>query len=136
MAALVFEEHLRRAGLSDQVRVSSAGTDGWHVGESADPRAERVLARHGYPTAHTAAQLTADHLDADLLVVMDSNHARALRTRVADPDRVTLFRAFDPAAEPDLDIPDPYYGGPDGFDQVLTMVEAACPGLLRWVLAN
>ncbi|MBM7772148.1 protein-tyrosine phosphatase [Actinokineospora baliensis] len=136
MAALVFGEHLRRAGLADRVRVSSAGTDGWHVGEAADPRTARVLARHGYPTSHVAAQVGADHLDADLLVAMDSGHARALRSRVPDPERVTLFRVFDPGAETDLDIPDPYYGGPDGFDQVLAMVEAACPGLVRWVQEN
>ncbi|GAA4291771.1 low molecular weight protein-tyrosine-phosphatase [Actinokineospora soli] len=130
MAALVFGEHLRRAGL-DHVRVTSAGTGGWHVGDAADPRTQKVLARHGYPTAHTAAQLDDDHLDADLLVALDQGHARALR-KLVGPDRVRLLREFDPAAD-DLDVPDPYYGGAEGFDEVMAMVEAACPGLLDWV---
>ncbi|SDC97772.1 protein-tyrosine phosphatase [Actinokineospora iranica] len=84
MAALVFGEHLRRAGLLDRVRVSSAGTGGWHVGDPADPRTGHVLARGGYPTDHVASRLGSDHLDADLLVAMDEGHARALRARVPD----------------------------------------------------
>lgn len=135
MAALVFAEHLRRAGLADRVRVTSAGTGGWHVGEPADPRTAGVLARNGYPDEHVAAQLDDDHLSADLLVAMDAGHARALRAQGVDPDRVVLFRSFDPAAT-DLDVPDPYYGGPEGFDEVLAMVEAACPELLDWVKEN
>jgi protein-tyrosine phosphatase len=135
MAALVFEEHLRRAGL-DHVRVSSAGTGGWHVGDAADPRTQQVLAREGYPSAHVAAQVDDDHLAADLLIALDQGHARALR-RMVGPDRVRLLREFDPAVEGrtggDLDVPDPYYGGVEGFDEVMAMVEAACPGLLDWV---
>ena len=63
---------------------------------------------------------------------MDSGHARELR-RMASPDKIQLFRSFDPAASGDLDVPDPYYGGMDGFLVVLTMIEAATPGLVEWV---
>jgi low molecular weight protein-tyrosine phosphatase len=137
MAALVFGEHLRRAGLADRVRVSSAGIGPWHVGEPADARAARTLADHGYPTGHIAAQVDERHLDADLLLAMDSGHEAALRDLLAhqgdDPDRVRMFRSFDPAANGDLDVPDPYYGGRDGFTEVLDMIEAATPGLLAWV---
>jgi protein-tyrosine phosphatase len=133
MAALVFAEHVRRAGLADRVRVSSAGVGPWHVGEPADARARSTLTAHGYPTEHTAAQVDDDHLSADLLLAMDSGHEKALRRLVADPDRVRLFRSFDPDATGDLDVPDPYYGGPDGFTDVLAMVEAAVPGLLDHV---
>ncbi|MCP2259707.1 protein-tyrosine phosphatase [Streptoalloteichus tenebrarius] len=135
MAALVFGAHLERAGLADRVRVTSAGTGSWHVGEPADPRTAKVLADHGYPTEHVAAQVGADHLDADLLVAMDAGHDRALRRLVDDHDRVRLLRSFDPAAA-DLDVPDPYYGGRQGFADVLAMVEAAVPGLLGWVRAR
>lgn len=133
MAALVFAEHVRRAGLADRVRVSSAGVGPWHVGEPADPRARRTLAAHGYPTEHVAAQVDDDHLGADLLLAMDSGHEKALRRLVDDKDRVAMFRSFDPEATGDLDVPDPYYGGPDGFADVLAMVEAAMPGLLEYV---
>jgi protein-tyrosine phosphatase len=136
MAALVFAEHVRRAGLDDRVRVSSAGVGPWHVGEPADARARRTLAAHGYPTEHTAAQVDDDELNADLLLAMDSGHEKALRRLVAEPDRVRMFRSFDPDATGDLDVPDPYYGGPDGFTDVMAMVEAAMPGLLEYVRAQ
>jgi protein-tyrosine phosphatase len=133
MAEKVFVEHLRRAGLHDRVRVSSAGTDGWHVGDPADPRATEVLRRHGYATTHVARQVAVEHTDADLLIALDAGHARSLRRMVDHPDRVRLLRSFDPAAGEDLDVPDPYYGGRHGFDDVLAMIEAAMPGLVEWV---
>jgi protein-tyrosine phosphatase len=136
MAELVFREHLRKAGLEDAVEVNSAGTGPWHVGERADERARETLRRHGYPTDHVAAQVDNRHLGADLLVALDSGHARTLRRIADDPDRVVLLRSFDPAAGDDQDVPDPYYGGPEGFDEVLAMIEAASPGLLAWVHEN
>lgn len=129
---MVLAAHLEQAGLRD-VAVTSAGIGGWHAGEPMDPRARRTLADHGYPTAHTAAQVDASHLGADLLVAMDDGHRAALLRRVEDPERVRLMRSFDPAAGGDLDVPDPYYGDDEGFDEVLAMVEAASPGLLTWV---
>ncbi len=135
MAALVFGEHLRRAGLEDRVTVTSAGVGGWHVGEPADKRAARTLAGAGYPTGHVAAQVGPEHLDADLLVAMDSGHEAALIDLVGG-ERVRMFRSFDPAANGDLDVPDPYYGHRDGFAEVLAMIEAATPGLLDWVRAR
>ncbi|MGH3880552.1 MAG: low molecular weight protein-tyrosine-phosphatase [Actinophytocola sp.] len=135
MAAVVFREHLRRAGLADLVRVTSAGIGDWHVGQPADSRAARTLAGAGYSTEHVAAQVGADHLDADLLVAMDSGHHVEL-VELAGPDRVRMFRSFDPAADDTLDVPDPYYGERNGFNQVLDMIEAATPGLLDWVRAH
>ena len=126
-------EQLRRAGLDDRVRVSSAGLGGWHAGDAVDPRAAAVLAAHGYPVEHVAAQIGPDHLDADLLVAMDRGHEKALRRQADDPSRVRLLRSFAPDAAGDLDVPDPYYGGPEGFEEVLTMIEAAMPGLMDWV---
>ncbi|MET0132694.1 MAG: low molecular weight protein-tyrosine-phosphatase [Kibdelosporangium sp.] len=135
MAAIVVREHLRRAGLADLVEVTSAGTGPWHVGDAADSRAQKTLADHGYPTDHIAAQVGVEHLDADLLLAMDAGHARDLR-RMASADKIRLLRSFDPAAGDDLDVPDPYYGGDDGFLVVLTMIEAATPGLVDWVREN
>jgi protein-tyrosine phosphatase len=133
-AAIVVREHLRRAGLADRVRVTSAGIGDWHVGAPVDRRSGEVLERHGYPVEHTAAQVGAEHLDADLFLAMDRGHEESLRVLVADPGRVRMMRSFDPGADPaDLDVPDPYYGGPDGFEAVLAMIEAATPGLLDWV---
>lgn len=133
MAALVFADHVHQEGLDDVIRVSSAGVGPWHVGEPADTRARQILAEHGYPTAHVARQVDKDDLAADLVLAMDSSHRNALRGLVDDPERLRMFRSFDPDADGDLDVPDPYYGGDDGFADVLAMIEAAVPGLLEYV---
>lgn len=133
MAAVVFREHLRRAGLEEKVEVSSAGTGPWHIGEGADPRTLQVLAEHGYPTEHVAAQLGDEHLEADLLLAMDAGHLRVVRDALGEPERVRLLRAFDPDAAEGAEVPDPYFGGDRGFEDVLTMIEAAVPGLLEWI---
>ncbi|SDE56998.1 protein-tyrosine phosphatase [Streptomyces griseoaurantiacus] len=132
-AALVLAEHLRRAGLDGAVEVSSAGIEPWHAGEPIDERSGEVLARHGYPVEHVAAQLGAEHLDADLFLAMDRGHEKALRRLVADPSRVRMLRSFAPDASGGLDVPDPYYGGPEGFEEVLSLIEATVPGLLAHV---
>ncbi|MGH3842407.1 MAG: low molecular weight protein-tyrosine-phosphatase [Pseudonocardiaceae bacterium] len=133
MAEIVFADALRQEGLADRVRVSSAGTGSWHVGDPADPRAAEALRRAGLPSEHVATQVGAQHLSADLLVALDRGHLAALHRLVGDPERVVLLRSFDTAAGRDLDVPDPYYGGKHGFDEVLSMVRAAVPGLLAWV---
>jgi protein-tyrosine phosphatase len=133
MAEKVFRAALAEAGLAESVTVTSAGTGGWHAGEPMDARAAEVLAEHGYDTVHTAHQVDSHVLSADLLVALDAGHRRALRDSVPEPGRVVLLRAFDPAASDDAEVPDPYYGGPDGFGEVLRMIEAAVPGLVERV---
>ncbi|WP_308197010.1 low molecular weight protein-tyrosine-phosphatase [Rhodococcus sp. CH91] len=132
MAEKIFAEHLRREGLTDRVRVSSAGTHGWHVGSDADPRTDAVLQRHGYPTGHRAAKLGAEHLSADLVVAMTTTHERALAHLGVPAERRVLLRSFDPDADDDS-VPDPYYGSLAEFEQVREQIEAAVPGLLERV---
>lgn len=136
IAEKVFVAELERAGLADQVEVTSAGTGSWHVGEPADPRAVAVLRAGGYTDAHVARQLDAELLSADLLVALDEGHRRAIQRLVPEPERVRLLRSFDPAAPDGAEVPDPYYGEDDGFDEVLALVRAAMPGLVEWVRAN
>jgi len=136
MAALVFGEHLRRAGLSDAVRVSSGGMGSRHAGAPADPRAVATLAAHGYPTEHTAAEVSAEQRRADLLLAAEPEHVAALRRVVDDPARVRLLREFDPAAPVGAGLPDPYSGGADGYEAVLATVERTVAGLLDWVRAH
>jgi protein-tyrosine phosphatase len=133
MAELVFQAGLDDSGLTDVVRVSSAGTGGWHEGEPADKRARATLKAHGYPTAHVASEVSDEDLGADLLLAADAGHAEFLRARVDDPAKVRLLRSFDPSAPDDAEVPDPYYGGDDGFEDVLGMIERSVPGLLDWV---
>lgn len=132
MAANIFRSAIEQAGLDDQVRVSSCGTTGWHIGEPADNRARTELLAHGYSDQHVAAQIGPEHLEADLLVAMDHGHIRELeRKRLGD--RVRLLSSFDPAAGDDDILADPYYGGPEDFVVTRERIEAAVPGLLAWV---
>lgn len=121
-------------GLSDRVEVSSAGTGDWHIGERADRRTLAVLQRHGYDgNAHRARQFSPESFsDCDLVVAMDQANVAALRrmVRAEDESKLRLLREFDPDAS-GSDVPDPYYGGDEGFDEVLAMVESACRGLLE-----
>lgn len=129
-----------RAGLSGEIEIESAGTGGWHVGNPPDERATAAAAARGIATRGVAQQVTpADFERFDLLVAMDEDNRLGLlelARRTPDPlaaaQRVRKLREFDPssAGAPDLDVPDPYYGGADGFDHVLDLVEAACAGLL------
>ncbi|MFD0316094.1 low molecular weight protein-tyrosine-phosphatase [Streptomyces flavalbus] len=138
MAESVFRARVAEAGLDELVEADSAGTGGWHEGEGADPRAAAVLQEHGYAAEHTARQFQAAWFARlDLVVALDSGHLRALR-RLApteqDAAKVRLLRSYDPAVGvDDLDVPDPYYGGADGFVECLEMVEAASTGLLAAV---
>ncbi|MEU2582599.1 low molecular weight protein-tyrosine-phosphatase [Streptomyces avermitilis] len=137
MAESVFRAQIAEAGLDGLVEVSSAGTDGWHEGDGADPRTVAVLEANGYESGHTARQFQASwfsHLD--LVIALDSGHLKALRRLAAAPahaEKVRLLRSYDPAADADPDVPDPYYGQMDGFEECLEMVEAASPGLLAAV---
>jgi protein-tyrosine phosphatase len=121
------------AGLADRVVVTSAGVGPWHVGEPMDSRAAATLARHGHDTGHVARQIDATTADADLVLAATSDHVRDLRRAGVPAEAVRLLRSFDPDAPDGAEIPDPYYGGPDGFDDVLAMIEAATPGVVEWV---
>ncbi|KUI26345.1 low molecular weight protein-tyrosine-phosphatase [Mycobacterium sp. GA-2829] len=134
MAEKMFAHQIAERGLSQAVRVTSAGTGGWHTGDPADARAVHVLRAHGYPTAHEAAQLDEDHLAADLVVALGRNHVRILTDLGVPAGRLRMLRSFDPrsAAHP-LDVEDPYYGTQDDFEDVFTVIEAALPGLHGWV---
>lgn len=116
------------------VEVDSAGIGGWHVGEAPDRRSAAAAARRGVTLEGAARQIRAsDFDDFDLLLAADRTHERDLRRLAPDAEaaaKVRLLREFDPASDGDLDVPDPYYGGPDGFEEVLDLVEAACAGLL------
>ena len=126
---------LREEGLEDAVEVDSAGTGDWHVGDPPDRRATAAAHARGIVLEGAARQVArADFAEFDLILAADRRNLRDLRA-LLPPDaraKVHLLREFDPAADgaPDLDVPDPYYGGDDGFEHVLDLVEAACRGLL------
>jgi len=127
---------VRDAGLDGRVEIDSAGTGGWHVGEPPDRRATLAARRRGVSLEGAARQVRPDDFERfDLLIAMDRANLRDLLALAPDEEaaeKVRLLREFDPASAgaPDLDVPDPYYGGDRGFETVLDLVEAACRGLL------
>jgi protein-tyrosine phosphatase len=129
MAAVVLEDRLERAGLADDVDVVSAGTGGWHVGGPMDERAAEVLTERGYDaTRHRASQFDAGWFEScDLILVMDAQNQRDV-TAIGSGSQVRMFRDFDPAGRGD--VPDPYFGGDDGFAEVLSMVERTADALV------
>jgi low molecular weight protein-tyrosine phosphatase len=139
-AESVMAHLVAREGLAHAIEIDSAGTGGWHVGNPPDERATAAAAARGIATRGVAQQVTAADFERfDLLVAMDEDNRRALLALARQTDdpagaaaRVRMLREFDPASAgaPGLDVPDPYYGGEDGFDHVLDLVEAACAGLL------
>lgn len=135
LAEGVFTHLSREAGLDDRFRIDSAGTGGWHAGEPPDPRSVEVAARHGIVLEGVARKTRPrDFHDFDLILAMDGENLRDLeRSHPGGEVRATLslFREFDPEARGDLDVPDPYYGGRDGFDEVYRMVHRSCLRLLE-----
>lgn len=133
MADVVLRQRVAEAGLADRVEVISAGTADWHVGKPMDRRAAASLTAAGYDaTRHRAQQFESVWLEEhDLVLAMDAqNLADVLDLAVSsDVDRVRLFRDFDPR-EPGGEVPDPYYGGDEGFEEVLRMVERTCSALV------
>jgi len=133
MADVVLTARLDRAGLAGHVEVTSAGTGGWHVGKPMDPRAAATLTTAGYDASrHRARQFAAAWLDdRDLVLAMDASNLADVRAAGAgvDEGRVRLFRDFDPVG-PGGEVPDPYYGGDAGFEEVLAMVERTADALV------
>jgi len=127
-AHVVLEQRLAAAGLDDRVTVRSSGTGDWHVGRPMDTRAAATLEHAGYDASRHRAQQYDDSWAAadDLVLAMDHENLADLGGRT---DRVALFRDFDPEG-PGEDVPDPYYGGADGFREVLTMVERTADTLV------
>jgi protein-tyrosine phosphatase len=131
MRALIDE-----AGLTDQITVDSAGTSTEELGRPVDRRAVKEAARHGLALEHIAWRFQPEDFDRyDMVLVADEMNLARMRRLVRnakDAAKLHLLREFDPEFDPaDGDIPDPWYGGEDGFVHVYDLMDAACRGLLE-----
>lgn len=136
-AEAVLRHAVAERGLDGAVEVDSAGTTRYHVGEPPDRRMRAAAERRGLRLEGSARQVTADDFGRfDLVVAMDRDNLADLEALAGGkPGNLRLFSDFLPDGEP-VDVPDPYYGGADGFDRVLDLVERGCPGILDHLLAE
>jgi len=129
----VFRKFVIDAGLSEAILIDSAGTHAYHIGEPPDRRAQETAARRGVDiSALRGRRATATDLDEfDYVLAMDRENLHNLLAIAQDHhrQRIKLFLDFADDLE-DKEVPDPYYGGPSGFDQVMDMIEEASAGLL------
>ncbi len=134
MAEGVFKHLAAEAGRAREFQVESAGVGGWHVGEPADSRAQRVALAHGVRLTSTAQQFARPNFNSfDFVLALDEEVAQSLRRLAAseaDWRKVHLLREYDPQARGNLDVPDPYYGALSDFEQVYQIVERSCRQLL------
>ncbi len=134
LAEGVFRHLAEEAGLAHQFDIDSAGTGSWHVGEPPDARASLVASKHGITLESRGRQVTREDFQRfDYVIAMDRDNLRVLERMKAETGSdavVALLRSFDPEADGD-DVPDPYYGGSSGFEQVFQIIRKACRGLLE-----
>jgi protein-tyrosine phosphatase len=124
---------VREAGLQERIELDSAGTGSWHIDEPPDARATAAARERGVELEGRARQVEReDFAEFDLIVAMDRSNLADLR-RFAPDDaraRLRLLRDFDPSADGEADVPDPYHGGSRGFDDVFDLVHGSCAALL------
>ncbi|WP_035051522.1 low molecular weight protein-tyrosine-phosphatase [Andreprevotia chitinilytica] len=132
----VLRSMVESAGLADRVEVDSAGTHDYHVGEAPDRRATAHAAKRGYDLSYLRAREVkpADFRQFDLVLAMDKGHQRLLERACppAERHKLRLFLEF-ARQHAEREVPDPYYGGPEGFEHVLDLVEDGCEGLLEHI---
>lgn len=137
----VFRALLEREKLAQDVEVDSAGTAAYHTGERADRRSRAFAQKRGYELSSVARQFVSDDFESfDYVLAMDSQNLSDLKSRAraagVEPHHLGLFREFDPTAPAGASVPDPYYGGDRGFEEVLDQCERACRGLIDHLRKN
>jgi protein-tyrosine phosphatase len=135
----VFQAMLEDAGLADNIYVDSAGTGDWHIGHSPDQRAQTAALRRGYELSDLRARqvCSADFEKFDYILAMDSSNLNDLRVLCGTQNRGELSLFLNYAGATQLrEVPDPYYGGEQGFEEVLDLLEEAAHGLLSHIRKN
>ena len=121
-------------GLEDQIQIDSAGTIGYHQGNQADSRMMTHARRRGYILESRSRKIVASDLkEFDLVIAMDRQNQTDILEIDSEASNVRLLSDFLNNDWP-KDVPDPYYGGADGFETVLDMIETACPEILQYLL--
>lgn len=137
VAEAVFSDIVEQAGLSDRFDIDSAGTSAFHAGDAPDTRSAEVATRRGLTMSHASRQVTTEDLSRfQYVIAMDRSNLGKLEVLLESEggeSELHLLRSFDESADDDLEVPDPYFGGPDGFEDVHDMIERAGAGLLEHI---
>lgn len=135
LAENIFRQLAAQSGVGSKYRVDSAGTSSWHLGESPDARMRRVAAQHGLHYQGHARQVNRQDLEKfDLIIAMDRDNRAilySLAQGASQQEKIHLLREFDPQGQYNSEVPDPYYGGVDGFEETYHIVERSCQSLLE-----
>ena len=135
----VFRAQLAARGLADRVSADSAGTHGYHTGAAPDPRTQQAARRRGYELSRLSARAVRDEdfVSFDLIAAMDRDNLAWLESRCPEDQRHKLALMLEFAPELKVsEVPDPYYGGPQGFEHVLDLIEMASAKLALHVEAR
>ena len=135
----VFRKHIQINDLEDKIKIDSVGTESWHVGNLPDTRSQKFAAQRGYEFSNQRSRLinNLDVIESDYLLAMDTDNILTLQKLIPEEMQNKLFRFLEFAPHLNqLDVPDPYYSGPDGFDLVLDLIEDASKGLLMHIKNN
>lgn len=139
LAESVFRHLARERGVDGDFEIDSAGTSGYHAGDPPDARSVATARARGIEVDGRSRALRPDDLTRfDYVIAMDAENlaeVERLRSRAAGDVRVHRLREWDPAGE-EMDVPDPYYGGPNGFERVHELVERSCAALLDHLVAE
>jgi len=136
LAEGVFLHKANERGVAKRFSVDSAGTGGWHVGEPADHRMRDVAESRGVVLTSRARQVRSDDADHfDHIICMDRDNVRNVLRIGIPKDKVSLLLEYDPQSA-ETEVPDPYYGGPEGFDHVFELVDGACEKLMDKLLST
>jgi protein-tyrosine phosphatase len=134
LAEAIFAHYVREEKLTKSFSADSAGIGAWHTGEPADPRTCEIGARYGVDVPSIARQFERqDYERFDLILAMDHSHFSALSSKAPDAHRhkLRLMRDYDRPENRGTDVPDPYYGGPEGFESMYQMLALCCRNLLE-----
>ncbi|NNF42322.1 MAG: low molecular weight phosphotyrosine protein phosphatase [Phycisphaerales bacterium] len=130
LAENIFRHMVEERGLDGRFRIDSAGTGGWHAGAAPDPRVRMVAGRRGIPVTGSARQVRVEDFEAfDHILCADDDNLEDLLAMGAPPAKTGLLLEYC-RDSPEREVPDPYYGGDDGFETVFKLVEGACDALL------
>lgn len=145
MAEVILSDIVAKRGLDGRIEVISSGVSSEEHGHPIDPRAQKVLRERGYalPESHFAHKITREEIEAtDLFLPMTQSHMRSLLRMLppADRENVHMYRSFDPSlpkpqpgCEYQIDLADPWYGGPEDFEVAIGQIESAAPHIVDWI---